>query len=433
MKTILTTLVFLSLFCASFASVEVYYSNKGLHITRSLDNMKVAMISTTTDAASYSTRGNIQITVKNIGAVEKRSITLTDGLSYVPSGLKVLFSKSPALDGQIATWNIGTLAPSQEYTVSINASGAISEEIFKLLASPQISYTPIDASLSAPASAKVGESVRLSLLSEGKPLANATILVTGPGNERFSLQADSAGQAAYIAGSSGFYTYSSDDANIAIVSTEIKPAIDVQAPAAGALLPKENAQPFDLLPFALGLAMLAAIAIALFTLFGSRAPQDDSAFPPSPDSAPGSPPSSPQFERIEEAVAEQGSHVRPKPSSSMPEGGNSTLPMHEEKRMQELLTKEASVQHAKESTKSIYEKRKIELAQKQAELLRRAQAQKKTAAKEAPSAKKRNHLMSAAYAAGSTRGESAVEDNSIEKTIAELEKIRSKLKKKNSK
>jgi len=117
----------------------------------------------------------------------------------------------------------------------------------------------------------------------------------------------------------------------------------------------------------------------------------------------------------------------------MPEGGNSTLPAHEEKRMQEVLLQEANVQHAKESTKSLYEKRKAELAQKQAELVRKAQAQKKTVAKEAPSAKKRNHLMSAAYAQGSQRGESAVEDHSIEKTIAELERIRAKLKKKGAK
>ncbi|VVB57766.1 Uncharacterised protein [Candidatus Anstonella stagnisolia] len=432
MKTILITLVFLSLFCASFAAVDVYYSSKGLHITRSLDNVKVAAISTTTDAAAYSTKGNMEITVKNIGTVEKRGIVLSDGLSYIPSGTKVLFSKTPSIEGQVATWNIDTLAPSQEYKISMNVSGAISEELFKLLASPQISYSPLGATLSAPTSAKVGESVRLSLLSEGKPLANATILVLGPGNERFSLLTDSAGQAAYIAGSSGFYTYSSDDANIAIFSTEIKPATAVEAPTAGALLPKESTQPFDLLPFALGLAMLAAVAIALFTLFGSRAPDSDSAFPPTSGSTPPSAPSSPQFDRSEELAAGQGLQTRPQPLTSMPEGGNSTLPLHEEKKMQEVLSQEANAQHAKEGTKSLYEKRKLELAQKQAELLKKAQAQKKAIAREMPSAKKRSAIPPA-YASGTVRGESAVEDNSIEKTIAELERIRAKLKKKGAK
>lgn len=414
MRNFIFALAFFSLFLASFASVESIYQNNGLKISRTLENVRTGSISTTTGAATYSPVANIVLTITNTGVAAKENVQLIEELYYVPSSSKLSISPMPAMDGKSAMWNAGTLLPSQQFTITINATGKIDEDAFRLLPSPSVSFTLPKAILSAPKESKAGQQVRILLsLENGTLVQGALLRVVAPDGAQFEIATDSNGEAAYSAQEGGFYTYSSEQFSLqSVVSTNVIKAAAVKAPAAGALIADENAQE-GILPFALGLAVLAAVAVALYMLFSPRT-QQDAAFPPSSGSAPSLTPSSPTTEGNQrEAVQAFGQNIGPvRPLPDTPEGGKYIPAMQA-----------AQPQQAASDASSLYQKRKSELEQKEKEaheLLRKASVD---AQKGRMGAKKPAHKEDSGQ-----KIKPAPADDSIEKTIAELEKIRSKLK-----
>ncbi|MBS3069439.1 hypothetical protein J4441_03685 [Candidatus Micrarchaeota archaeon] len=438
MRNIIFALAFFSLFMCAFAYVEATYEIDGLRITRSLENSQVSSVSAITGAATYSYSASVRITITNTGQFAKENIRIADTVSYVPSGAKLIFSSQPYLNATTATWSIGSLLPSAQYLIYINASGKIDEAAFSQLPSPIVSFSLPQARLTAPKESSAGGRITISLSNtQGQPIEGATLFVLGPNGESLSLKTDQQGKASYVPRAAGFYTYSSEDFSLPsmLVSTNAKAALPTAPPAAGAITPESNVP--EILPFALGLAVLAAIAFAIYVLFAPRNANDEQPYSSLPPSA--SPPSGAAAQGgksgealifgqdVQDALHQSGTqqyqtrqYSYQQPQAAKTATNEKGVPAAIEaatQKEQQWVQEQAKKQ---EDASELFLQRKQELEQKEKEaeeFLKKPSAQMH--------AGKAIHTKN--YQEQNEPEEEPGED-SIEKTIAELERMRAKLK-----
>jgi len=281
------------------------------------------------------------------------------------------------------------------------------------------------------------------------PISGAEVRVNTPAGETLLLTTDALGKADYIPTDSGFYTYSVDGYELTPPTTNVEQAA-IEAPAtAGAVVPNDKPSGTDILGMVAGagpiIAVILFLGIIAFALYAylttSEDRQENEPMPPAPATRP-------RINDAEQAVAEQsGSDGRIKYAVSY---GAAPVPREQEN------AEEAAMQ---EQTRAMIEKRKgasnddVSIAQEVGEAEEEAPNGEKAEEAEAQPAEieksseeeieRAAEELTQEQAANEKKeepawmnmepysGESAVvDDETIRKTIEELEALRAQLKEK---
>lgn len=167
------------------------------------------------------TSSTIKTEVINIGEEYciLTNISYTDVFppSFATSMDSITFSIPPMEIGDMnATWLFPRLLPGETIALLYTVDYAVFPIVLSDFSAPAASVPTVmpppvlvDVSLEAPADVYVGDTVDISLtLTDGTPVAGATIEVTTPLRRKLILVADEYGKASYTADKEGDYTYS---------------------------------------------------------------------------------------------------------------------------------------------------------------------------------------------------------------------------------
>ncbi|MCX8195237.1 MAG: DUF4198 domain-containing protein [Candidatus Micrarchaeota archaeon] len=218
----------------------------------------------------------VTLTVENAGSAEQKEVKLTESLAQLPFGARLSFSAKPSMvTGRLATWELGTLARGEKRKIAYYFSAQLQKGNVELIPPPTVESVPAKLLLSAPASANVGDKVKLSVRTfAGEPAPNAPVKVYSPAGFEKEVKSDERGLASFEAEEDGFYTYVVDGYEIgAPVSTEFLP-LKKEEPLVAAAVPTSPDIVSEIFGFAPTLlAALAALALMAFAynLIFSRA------------------------------------------------------------------------------------------------------------------------------------------------------------------
>lgn len=423
MRTLIISMLLL-LIAASFATetVSVMEDMGGLRVTRSLTTFSVDGTSYRTSpdsgvvAAEYGSI--VTISVRNMRTESVLGLSLTEDLAWIPATKTITFSILPQdNDGRKATWELGTLAPSSEAKITYTVDGALNPENQKTIPLPKITYQENRAVLSATRAVRQGETVQLTLsTSDGRPAQGAKIMVDTPAGEIATISTDLYGRASFTPVDSGFYTYSVAGYVVQYLpTTEVEQVLLANPQTAAATSHDDSgvlAAISGIWPLVGGVMLLGLVAFALFAYLNTS-PKEEESY-----SAESYTPSSAKVQ------AENTDGMK----YSISYGGAS-----------------GSDDDVRQQTKALLERRKEESAQSQEKeetriMLPKEQNEKETvsdasdaAEREVFSQGKEEHEESLPnWMKGGEEnyeGESAVvDDETIQKTIIELEELRAQLK-----
>lgn len=232
----------------------------------------------------------VNITIENIGPVDRERVVLSESLAHVPTGAKISFSPNPSdSDGRSASWKIESLKSGEAKTIGylFNARTEISEA--ESIRRPSVSSQPPTLALFAPSASKVESRISLSLQTlSGKIMPGTLITVGFPDGTSQEMRTDYRGKVSFNAPMEGFYTYSVQGFGLErMVSTEVGPQEEVLPVISAAVgLDKEIASFFTgLLPVLAVIFGVAVLALIIYNFFNSREDEEEQQ-----DGAPSEPP-----------------------------------------------------------------------------------------------------------------------------------------------
>lgn len=331
----------IALFGAVAAEAGAYGSN-ALSVTRTLAYESEQRTTYRTDAGATPVEtevSTVTLTITNNGNTALGGVALSEDISYLPAGRQVTFSTQPDyLDGRTARWNIGMLGAGKSAMVSYKVPGMIGPESLARLSAPVATYTKAAASLAAPSRATQGNPVVIALKdAKLAPLAGVEVAVNAPTGEILLLDTDAQGRAEYTPTDAGFYTYSVNGYDIASMPTTSVEQAQIEVPVtAGAVVPANGkASGVDVIGMIAGagpiIAVILFLGIVAFALYAylttSEERQDGEPMPPAPATRP-------MTDDAEQAVNEKSGEGGIKYAVSY--GANSKAQeMQDEERMQE--------------------------------------------------------------------------------------------------
>jgi hypothetical protein len=284
------------LLCSTIAyAASLRYVQDGLVVERSLEIIPMNSINPSTGVIRKMQQTLITLTITNPGPADRSNVILEEDLTYLPSYVRLSFSKAPyESDGRTVRWKLPLLKAGSSVSYNITLPVAIQESAIYSALSPSVRADKVYAILDAPTQVYLGQNVALALkLADGRPVAGAVIDVIGPDLIKFSLVTDEDGRAFFAANQSGFYTYSI--ANFAFKSIPTTKSIEPSLPpikSAGAIVPAETQiQPpsadFGIFwPILGGILLVGFAALGVFIYFSKiQEPAQGPASPASSSSA----------------------------------------------------------------------------------------------------------------------------------------------------
>jgi len=408
MKTfafVASLLVLLSMLVASTNYTAEYTAGNWLKVTRTMQSMDVdpcfangvSNVCMNSGAvhpgatSGYAT--HVTLTIQNIGQIPRDGISIGESLVYVPSGAQLTFKPGPSTnDGREVFWKIGSLKAGEAKSVSYEFSAVLREGAVSRVQNVAILSEPVLVSLSAPIVSKVGD--RISLLvktASGQSVPDAVIYIDYSDGSHQSVRTDSNGVATFTASRSGYYTYSIEGYKLSgMVSTNTAPLAESFPAVAAAAVSDKGILPSiaGIFPILAAIFIIAVIALIIYNFLTSRKGDEEEGYAPSkPLSAEGAPTYTQKFSFAQEGEREE---------------------------------------KIRETTQSILESRKKQMREEQG----RTQPITSPEEEEAPETGAFTELdsqVTALEAQAREGGESTHEEAEIEKTIAELETIREKL------
>ena len=237
----------------------------------------------------------ITLKVENAGQFARNSVLLTEDVSWIPTTKQAYFFPQPdGLDGRVAQWQIGTLAPGEGASVQYKVDGRLSPEVLAKIAQPTLEYAKNSAYLDAPSGSVQGKAITLALKDEnGIGIAGAEIGVAGPTGVAAAVRTDSSGKAKFTPTDAGFYTYSAADFEIEHSPTTNVQEAEVNALTAGAMTPAKKQDAQDLIaaiagvsPIIVGVLLLGIVAFALYAYLTTSEGREEEPLPPAPATRP---------------------------------------------------------------------------------------------------------------------------------------------------
>ncbi|MCX8175372.1 MAG: DUF11 domain-containing protein [Candidatus Micrarchaeota archaeon] len=218
---------------------------------------------------------SVLLTAQNIGQIPRKNIVITEILSFVPAGARLVFNPYPSsFDGEFARWNIPYLESGESATVAYAFSARMEAGQVEKMADVQVSAETPVAVFSAPSVVKAGSEVQLGLKTQdGKPIFGAIIKVSAPDGSVRQVKTNSRGSASFAARQPGFYTYSAEGYSVAgLVSTEA--VAEEEAPSVSAAAVTSNTGLLgalaSLLPLLLAIFIVAVIVLILLNFLNRR-------------------------------------------------------------------------------------------------------------------------------------------------------------------
>lgn len=232
---------------------------------------------------SGSSKATVTLTAENTGVVERRGVDITEDISYVPTGAKITFDPAPTTStGRTVTWSIDSLGTGGSRTFTYTISAKLSPLSLSALPDIGVSAEPTTLSLSAPDSVSAGDKASVSVQSaNGKPIPNAIVIVTYPDGIKHPVRTDSTGTVKFTAKDEGTYTYSIEGYSMANqVSTEAAPTQAVPtSPVAATQDSGLAASIMGVLPILAALFAIAVIGLILYNFITSRRADEDDYVP----------------------------------------------------------------------------------------------------------------------------------------------------------
>gem|GEM_PF-5650119 len=402
---------------AAFAAdtVSAVEDFDGVRVTRSITAYSYdrTLYRTSPDAGVVETDyGSIvTLTLLNMRSEPLQKVEFTEDLAWIPSTKTVTFSVAPDNnDGRRATWFVSSLGAGQQVKITYNVDGALNPENAKTLALPKFTFQENKAVLSATRNVRQGETVRLALsTTDGKPAAGAKIKVSTPSGENLVLQSDAFGKVDYTPVDSGFYTYGVEGFIVDFLpTTQVEQVLMSSPPAAAAAVPKNEESVLAVLsgiwPIAGAVLLVGLVAFALYAYLNTSPKEED---------APAGTSFEPSSARQEASTQQDGMKY------SISYGKDGAPP------------DAGSADEVKEQTRSLVEMRKSQAEKPEYEEAAVTETSE-LAAREVFESKQAEHDESLPQWMKGTQesyeGEgTVVDDDTIQKTIAELEQLRAQL------
>ncbi|MDE1798111.1 MAG: hypothetical protein KGH63_01755 [Candidatus Micrarchaeota archaeon] len=295
---ILLLAVALALSGLGHANAQVNYSLGHIQIQRTLDVRQIGRIDPGTGAAIPVDESTVSLKITNTGPLDLQSVVIEENLDYLPPHARLSFSQQPVSDGRVARWTMATLPAGGTFSVWFTAPVSVPDDALTQAQAPSVSFTRAAARLSLPPSVDAGQDVALRLRTpDGQPLSGALIEVSAPDGTVRQLETDSEGRASFTASRAGFYTYGVPDYDVGFISSTEAEAPAAAVPPTVATLTPVAPKPAEadygqtlwgLAPLAVGLALVAAIAFALYTYFNTMPGDEGEPMPPAPATRPSS-------------------------------------------------------------------------------------------------------------------------------------------------
>ena len=348
----------------------------------------------------------VTLSAENIGSIERRGVDITEDISYVPAGAQINFDPAPTTStGRTVTWSVDSFPAGSTETITYTITARLSPLSLSALPDIGVSAEPALLSLSAPDSVNAGERATVSVQgANGNPIPNAIVVVTYPDGIKHPIRTDATGTAKFTAKDQGTYTYSIDGyGTTSAVSTEAAPLQQVPtAPVAAAQDTGLATTIMGVLPIIAALFAIAVIGLILYNFITSRR-EDEDYMPETPAAGSAGTPSSTAGMTYSQNFS-FGSAASP-----------------EDRKMQD-------------QTRDIIESRKRKMAAETApaEENEVAEAEDEEATEETATEKTATDedmasILSELEHKARMTGEVAEEQEEVERTIAELESIREKL------
>ena len=381
----------------------------------------------------YGLATNVTLTVQNVGQIERNNISIGEDLSFVPPGAKLVFSPSTSSNnGQQAFWAIGSLQPNQSKSVGYAFSATLAQGMVQRIPEVSIVSQPVYVSLSAPRASTVGDTLSITLkTASGEPVPGATVYVMSPNGSRQSILTGQDGVATFTASTQGRYTYSVDGYQLqGPVSTSAglpAPSPITAAAVGGTGLLSSLA---GILPVLAAIFVIAVVALIIYNFFASRGEEDDEAYarpqpgapatawpPPQPIQSTPSAPAQPAYTQSFSfsPASQQDSSIKQTTRGIL----ESRRQLKQSGQMQAGGMPEAPARQEKEQGESSDDGQAGEWQQ--------AGEQTEDQDEDGPSRPGLDSQIAKLEAKAREEGESASEEEEIERTIAELEAIREKL------
>lgn len=210
---------------------------------------------------------SVTILVENIGQLDRDDLVVIESLSFVPQGAKLSFyPPAQSYDGGKASWSLGALKIGESKNISYSFSARLSSGAAGRIPDAEVGATPVGLVLSAPDGAYTGGKITLFLRTEDGPaMHGAEITVGTPGGTQMRLLTNNDGIATFYAANDGNYAYSVDGYELeggTSTAVKPKPVAEMPAVAAAAIDTQIVSAIVKVLP------MLAAVfAVAVVMLF----------------------------------------------------------------------------------------------------------------------------------------------------------------------
>ena len=366
------------------------------------------------------------ITAHNVGPLDRDGLEIAESLSSVPEGVKLAFDPpAEAYDGGKVAWLLGSLKQGEEKTVSYSFNSMLSPGAVERIPDITVKAQPVELVLTAPKSAYVGSRITLFLrTSEGRGMASTTIKVGTPEGARLELRTDKEGIATFYASNGGNYTYSVSGYSLQkLPSTAVAQKMPSETPLAAAAVTADSqilSSIVKLLPVFAAIFAVAVVMLFLYSFFYSRKQGIEA----------GGEPASPAQEAPTAPVYTQrfsfGDEVK---QEKKIDDLTRNIISSRKKRMSDPGEKQGDGEaDGVEAAEEPSEKTVMESALDEEMASLEAEARKEGEAINEETEAEIEQLEEKARASG----ESANEERGIEETIAELEKIRARLRSKKS-
>ena len=216
------------------------------------------------------TETSVAITARNTGPIARSGVDITESMSAVPEGVMLSFDPLPAAySGGSASWQIGSLAQGEEKSVSYSFNALLGSGAVGRIPAITANADPVGLVLSVPDSGNSGGRITMFLRADGGQAMPGTEIDVGtPDGASIALKTDAKGIASFYAGSDGTYTYSVPGYGLeGMPATEIS-ELAAPAPIAAAAVTANS----QILSSVLGMlpifAAIFAIAVVMFLLYG---------------------------------------------------------------------------------------------------------------------------------------------------------------------
>ncbi len=288
----------LLLFCAVFATnyTAEYTAGNWLKVTRTIQvqdddpcfanavsNTCINTGSVAPSGKNYGYDTKVTLSVQNIGNLKREGISIVENVNYVPVGAKLTYSPQPnTTDGRQAYWQIGSLKPGESKSVSYGFSATLLEGAAKKAGAVSILSDPVLISLFAPSISKVGERLSLTIkTNEGQPVQGATVYVELADGSSQAVKTDGSGTASFIASSPGYYTYSVEGYRLSdLTSTQVRLPDDGQPSVAAAAVDERGVLPSlaGIFPILAAIFIIAVVALIIYNFLAAKR-EDDEGYP----------------------------------------------------------------------------------------------------------------------------------------------------------